>query len=245
MAGWYRRELADDARVVMLLELGQIELVKAHFRTVEARVRNECDETPEGCEDWETKLRALDLWRPIDELITVQLANRARVRRAEEKRAAEAAASRLLTLANANSRLLMPTQHNTTHDQVILDPGSGESEGSGGKAPRKPRGPSKGKLALEAWRDAVRLVTGVPSAESGKALETIAATLQATIAESGDTFEAVVRRRSEFGKSLQLRWAAQDYASDRSRAGGPVRVVKPGWNDETHMLGVPKGKVNL
>lgn len=98
MAGWSRREVADDARVRMLLELGQVDLAKTFLLATEYRVTEESDDVPGITPEQIEQLRKLGLWRPLDELITKQLADRARSRTARSKR-------------HVTSRI---SQHNTT-----------------------------------------------------------------------------------------------------------------------------------
>lgn len=86
MAGWSRREVADDARVRMLLELGQVDLAKTFLLATEYRVTEESDDVPGITPEQIEQLRKLGLWRPLDELITKQLADRARSRAARSKR---------------------------------------------------------------------------------------------------------------------------------------------------------------
>jgi hypothetical protein len=112
MAGWYRKDLADDARVLMLLGLGQAEVVKAHLRITEHRVRNEEDEPPIGMEQWKEKLQDLDLWRNLEDLIGVQMAQRARTNKSRKRNAM----TRDVTLHDVTKRDVTATQHNTTQD---------------------------------------------------------------------------------------------------------------------------------
>lgn len=206
MAGWYRQDLADDARLAMLLTLGQTELVLAHLRITEHRVRHEDDEPPADLAHWKPKLIELNLWRTLDDLITVQLAQRARTNRSRKRDAT----SRDVTLPNVTTREVTATQHNTTEQT----PSPAEKEVA--RKTRKPRQPSKGKLALAEFNAAVTEVTGSPSCVTGMANETRAAAFADAIAAAGETMAAAVKRRHGLGKSLTLHWMMNDYASDRT-----------------------------
>lgn len=117
MAGWYRRDLADDARLRMLLELGEVELAKAYLDSLDTRVRNEQDDAPGLDADTVERLRRFKLWRTLEELIGAQMANRARANRARARNAT----SRDVTLRNATSREVTATRHNTTqHERETL-----------------------------------------------------------------------------------------------------------------------------
>lgn len=205
MAGWYRQDLADDARLAMLLTLGQVELVLAHLRITEYRVRHEEDEPPEELAHWKPKLVELNLWRTLEELITVQLAQRARTNRSRRRDAT----SRDVTLHDVTTRDVTATQHNTTDST----PSPAEKEVA--RKTRKPRQPSKGKLALAEFNAAVTAVTGSPSCVTGMANETRAAAFADAIAAAGETMTDAVRRRHGLGKSLTLHWMMNDYAGDR------------------------------
>lgn len=86
MAGWSRREVADDARLRMLLELGQVDLAKAYLKAVEHRVTEEDDDAPGVTAEQVEQLRSFGLWRTLEELITKQMADRSRSRRARDKK---------------------------------------------------------------------------------------------------------------------------------------------------------------
>lgn len=114
MAGWYRRDLADDARTLMLLELGEVELVKASLRMTEHRVRNEQDEPLEADESTVARLRTFGLWRTIDELIGAQMAHRARMNRMRKRDVT----LHHETSSDVTRRQVTATQHDTTqHDR--------------------------------------------------------------------------------------------------------------------------------
>jgi len=90
-----------------------------------------------------------------------------------------------------------------------------EEEKDVARPPRKPRQPSKGKLALAEFNAAVTAVTGSPSCVTGMANETRAAAFADAIAAAGETMTDAVRRRHGLGKSLTLHWMMNDYAGDR------------------------------
>ena len=107
--------------------------------------------------------------------------------------------------------------HVEPHKDLLLSPSPSLNPSPAEKVSPMARKPSKGKLALDAWCEAVKTETGTRSAEQGKTLEAIASKLQDIAAESGDTFIDIVRRRVALNKSLQIRWAAQDYATDKTQ----------------------------
>ena len=139
MAGWYRRDLTDDARLRILLELGEVELAKAYLDSLDARVRNEDDDAHALDADTVAALRRFNLWRTLDELIGAQMANRARANRSR----ARSATSRDVTARNVTSREVTATQHNTTqHNAETLsgpppDPPPVATEPTPEKPPRK------------------------------------------------------------------------------------------------------------
>lgn len=142
MAGWYRQDLADDARIAMLLTLGQVDLVLAHLRITEHRVRHEHDDPPEDLAHWKPKLVELNLWRTLEELITVQLAQRARTNRSRKRDAT----SRHVTLHNVTTRDVTATQHNTTQqrEESIAPPAETP-------APAKPKRKPKQAHSFDSW----------------------------------------------------------------------------------------------
>lgn len=143
MAGWYRQDLADDARIAMLLTLGQTDLVLAHLRITEHRVRHEDDEPPADLAHWKPKLVELNLWRTLDELITVQLAQRARTNRSRKRDVT----TRDVTLHNVTTREVTATQHNTTQhtgENIIAPPVDSP-------APVKPKRQRKVVTPFDEW----------------------------------------------------------------------------------------------
>lgn len=121
MAGWYRREVADDARVLMLIKLGQADLAAAHFITTEHRVRNETDELPDAMAGMRERLEAVDLWPTLDALLGPLITQRARKNRARAKAAEDNAKTRDVTGQDGTSRDVTARQHNTTqHERETL-----------------------------------------------------------------------------------------------------------------------------
>ena len=206
MAGWSRREVADDARVRMLLELGQVDLAKTFLLATEYRVTEESDDVPGITPEQIEQLRKLGLWRPLDELITKQLADRARSRTARSKRHVT---SRDDTRPNGASRDVtdITTQHNST------------SPSEKTKAPAAPRYASSKSTCLGQWNAAITEVTGTPSCVTGAAMATKAQQFHRAVYANGETFADVVRRRRLNGQSLNLHWTMNDYANDIERSG--------------------------
>jgi hypothetical protein len=228
MAGWSRREVADDARVRMLLELGQVDLAKTFLLATEYRVTEESDDVPNITPEQIEQLRRLGLWRPLDELITKQLADRARSRTARSKRHVS---SRVVTRPNVTSREV--TDITTQHDTV-------PSPTEKAKAPAAPRYAFSKEACLKAWNDAITEVTGKPSCVMGMAASTRAQNFHRVVYGNGETFADVVRRRVQLKRELTLHWTANDYAADLQRA-APVKTNgTPGWNDGDMMFGIPK-----
>lgn len=89
---------------------------------------------------------------------------------------------------------------------------------------RKPRQPSKGKLALAEFNAAVTDATGSPSCVTGMANETRAAAFADAVSAAGETMRDAVARRHALGKNLTLHWMMNDYASDRT-AKRPVNTA--------------------
>jgi len=127
----------------MLLTLGQVDLVLAHLRITEHRVRHEDDDPPEELAHWKSKLVELNLWRTLEELITVQLAQRARTNRSRKRDAT----SRDVTLHDVTTRDVTATQHNTTDqtgEKSIAPPAESP-------APAKPKRKPKAVESFESW----------------------------------------------------------------------------------------------
>ena len=98
-----------------------------------------------------------------------------------------------------------------------------EKEKDVARKARKPRQPSKGKLALAEFNAAVTEATGSPSCVTGMANETRAAAFAEAVAAAGETMADAVKRRHGLGKSLTLHWMMNDYAGDR------VSKPRAGW----------------
>jgi len=109
---------------------------------------------------------------------------------------------------------------------LSLSLSSSPTEKKGGRAPRAPKQPSKGRRALDAFNAAVTEVTGSPSTTMGISMERKAAAMQDAIDAAGETWTQAVKRRHDLGKSLNLHWMANDYASDRTMRQRPT-LVRP------------------
>lgn len=238
MASWYRREIADDARLRMLLELGQVELAKSYLLAMEHRVGQEDDEAQALTTEELDMLQRLGLWRSLDELITKQLADRARSRRARSKRS--------VTSRDDTQR------HVTTRDVTDNRSDHSLSSSSSKKIQEKPAKPSapryilSKRACLEQWNQAVTAVTGEPSCQSSMALETKAQAFHKTVSAAGETFEDVVRRRVKLGRKLNLHFVMGDYVDDRRGASTTTGPVKTSSQPDANgtWLGIPKGKAS-
>lgn len=208
MASWYRREIADDARLRMLLELGQVELVKAYLLATEHRVNQEDDEAPALASEDLATLQRLGLWRTLEELITKQLADRARSRRARAKRHVT---TRDVTQEHVTTR---EVTDNTT-DQSSLSSSPSEKIQEKPARPSAPRYPVSKRECMKQWNDAVTAVTGEVSCQTSMAMETKAQQFHKAVSAAGETFEDVVRRRVKLGRKLNLHFVMGDYADDR------------------------------
>jgi hypothetical protein len=118
MAGWYRRELADDARLLLLLDLGHVELAKAHLRVTEHRVARETDELPEALEAAKAQLEAMNLWRTLEAMLGPLIAQRARTNRSRRKVAqAGDITSRVDTSCNVTTRDVTARRDETREEE--------------------------------------------------------------------------------------------------------------------------------
>jgi hypothetical protein len=229
VAGWSRREVADDARLRMLLELGQVELAKAYLKAVEHRVTEEDDDAPDVTAEQVNQLRALGLWRTLEELITKQMADRSRSRRARDKK--RHVTSRDDTRHNVTSR---EDTDNTTR-QRSYDPSPSEKSLQNGGSPSAPAMvQSRKKPSREMPAD------WAPSeAHRAKARE-----LGIDLDHEEELFRndaaANARRYADWEAAFR-NWIARS-AKWKKPAGAPAKpAIVKGWNDETHMNGIPKG----
>jgi len=228
MASWYRREIADDARLRMLLELGQVELVKAYLLATEHRVNQEDDEAPTLASEDLATLQRLGLWRTLEELITGQLANRARVRRSRTK---GNVTKRYVTAGNVTCRDVMD---NTTDQSSILLP----SEEDQKKAPAAPAKPSKVTRATKLpkdWR---------PNAAHREKATSLSLLVDSEAEQFRFSAEAKGRVYASWDAAFHTwlnnaaRWREERNARNMSP---PLATAKP--SESGDWLGIPKGKV--
>jgi hypothetical protein len=221
MAGWYRRDLADDARTLMLLELGEVQLVKASLRMTEHRVRNEQDEAPEADESAAARLRAFGLWRTLDELIGSQMAHRARMNRMRKRDVTV----HHETSSDVTRRQVTATQHDTTqHDR------DDTTETTRPKKKAKAKAASKAIPIPADWQ---------PTDEHRELARQRGVTLDWQAQSFRAHAEAHARECVRWNSAFTS-WLLKSDPT-REPASAKARPVVPGWNDETHMNGIPKG----
>jgi hypothetical protein len=115
-----------------------------------------------------------------------------------------------------------------------------EEKKKGERAPRAPKQPPKGRRALDAFNAAVTEVTGSPSTTMGISMERKAAAMQEAIDAAGETWTQAVKRRHDLGKSLNLHWMANDYASDRTMRQRPG-ITRPNLSNNLLQTDHPDG----
>lgn len=225
VAGWYKQHTSELASLEAFAKCGRIDLVTSWLRVTRWTVDHESDELPDSLRHEAETLEEAGL--------VVTFASRCkklldqRTSMAEKREAKRALVNSCeLTSIHIDSRELTSYHVNSCDHQDKTRQDKREEEGEGEHerdvapqpaSPARSKKPSKGKLALDAWCEAVKTESGTRSAEQGKTLEAIASKLQDIAAESGDTFIDIVRRRVALNKSLQIRWAAQDYATDKTQ----------------------------
>jgi hypothetical protein len=226
MAGWYRRDLADDARTLMLLELGEVELVKASLRMTEHRVRNEQDEAPEADESTIARLRAFGLWRTLDELIGAQMAHRARMNRMRKRDVT----LHHETSSDVTRRQVTATQHDTTqHDR---------DDTTETTQPKK-----KAKAKAKASSKAIPLPTDwQPTDEHREFSQQRGVTLDWQAQSFRAHAEAHARECVRWNAAFTSWLLKSDPAREPTSA--KARAVVAGWNDGDTWLGIPKGKTS-
>jgi hypothetical protein len=69
MANWYQRKPSDDAKLVMLLQLGQVDVVIAALQLSQARCESDGDVVPSCVEPYLEKLSAMGLAASTDETL--------------------------------------------------------------------------------------------------------------------------------------------------------------------------------
>lgn len=232
MAGWSRREVADDARLRMLLELGQVELAKAYLKAVEHRVTEEDDDAPGVTVEQVEQLRSLGLWRTLEELITKQMADRSRSRRARDKK--RHVTSREDTRHGVSSR----EDTDITTRQRSFDPSPSEkvlqNEGSP-SAPAIVQSRKKPSRAMPSdWSPS--------DAHRAKARE-----LGIDLDHEAELFRndaAANDRRYADWEAAFRNWLARSLKWKRPN-GSPMKpAIVKGWNDDNFMNGIPRGKTS-
>lgn len=228
MASWYRREIADDARLRMLLELGQVELAKSYLLAMEHRVGQEDDEAQALTAEELGMLQRLGLWRSLDDLITGQLANRARVRRSRSK---ANVTKRDVTLPNATCRDVMDI---TTDQSSFLLP-SEEDQKKSPSAPSRPAKASRKTPFPEAWK---------PNAAHREKATGLGLNVDTEAERFRLSAEANARVYASWDAAFHT-WLLNAKIFQARPAGHeprPLAVVKPDANGT--WLGIPKGKAS-
>jgi hypothetical protein len=168
------------------------------------------------------KLAEIGIVLKLDDVLGAALANRVRQQRHRNK-IKDIASTRNVTPDVTPDVTGNATSNVSSHS---LSLSSSPTEKKGGRAPRAPKQPSKGRRALDAFNAAVTEVTGSPSTTMGISMERKAAAMQDAIDAAGETWTQAVKRRHDLGKSLNLHWMANDYASDRTMRQRPT-LVRP------------------
>ena len=204
MANWYQRKPSDDAKLIMLLQLGQVDVVIAALQLSQARCEADGDVVPASVEPLLAKLTSMGLAPSTDETLHFL-----RMKRKHRGTTRYPVAS-----GGTTENHVAPDKNRT--EQIREEKKDADATASDARKARKPRQPSKGKLALAEFNAAVTEATGSPSCVTGMANETRAAAFADAIAAAGETMAAAVKRRHGLGKSLTLHWMMNDYASDRT-----------------------------
>lgn len=69
MANWYQRRPSDDAKLIMLLRLGKVDLAIASLELCKHHCERETDDIPTGVEKHMRELRALDMVPAVDDML--------------------------------------------------------------------------------------------------------------------------------------------------------------------------------
>jgi hypothetical protein len=69
MANWYQRKPSDDAKIIMLLRLGKVELAIASLELCQHHCEQETDDIPAGVEPYMRELQALALVPSVDDIL--------------------------------------------------------------------------------------------------------------------------------------------------------------------------------
>lgn len=170
------------------------------------------------------KLSEIGIVLKLDDVLGATLANRVRQHRHRNK------IKYIATTCNVTNNVTSNVTSNVTNNVSSLSHSlsSSPTEKKGERAPRAPKQPSKGRRALDAFNAAVTEVTGSPSTTMGISMERKASVMQDAIDAAGETWAQAVKRRHDLGKSLNLHWMANDYASDRTMRQRPT-LVRPNF----------------
>jgi hypothetical protein len=215
MAGWYKQHTSELASLEAFAQCGRVDLVIAWLRITRWTVDHESDDLPATFAEDASKLDAVGL-RPTFA---------ARCKKLLDQREAMAA-KRELKKHHVNSSELTSVHVSSSDHQDKTRQDKTKEEKKGGRATRAPKQPSKGRRALDAFNAAITEVTGSPSTTMGISMERKAVAMQDALDAAGETWTQAVKRRHDLGKSLNLHWMANDYASDRTmrqRTG----IIKP------------------
>lgn len=241
MPGWYQRKPSDDARLVMLLQLGHTDVVIAALQLAQARCEAGEDVVPEAVAPFMDRLAAMGIASSTEE--TLHFFRMKKKHRGAPKKHEVPADT------HGHPRTPMDTTgHPEVPDRIgkdiaSLSPSPSEKVQEKSRKPAAPRYPLSKVACLQAWNDAVTEVTGEPSCVTGQGNQGKAQQFHRVVYGNNESFCDVVRRRVKLGQSLNLHYAMNDYANDRQRCAPAKPSVVKGWDDGDMMLGIPKGVV--
>lgn len=240
MPGWYQRKPSDDARLVMLLQLGHTDIVVAALQLAAARCEAGEDVVPESAAPFMDRLKSMGVALSTDETL--------RFFRMKKKHRGTPKKREVSTGTHGHPRTPADTQEHPRvpdkkgKDIASLSPSPSEKVQEKSRTPAAPRYPLSKVACLQAWNDAVTEVTGQPSCVTGQAQMTKAQDFHRVVYGNNESFCDVVRRRVKLGANLTLHWTMNDYANDRQRCAPTVKKTGPdGWNEGDNMNGIPKG----
>lgn len=240
MPGWYQRKPSDDARLVMLLQLGHTDIVIAALQLAAARCEAGEDVVPESAASFMDRLEAMGVALSTDETL--------RFFRMKKKHRGTPKKREVSTGTHGHPRTPADTKEHPRVPDMIgkdiasLSPSPSEKVQEKSRTPAAPRYALSAKACLEEWNQAVYEATGERSFMTGMGLATKAQTFHKQLAAAGETFLDVARRRVRRGKPLNLHYAMNDYNDDKRADAPPVKKTGPdGWNDGDNMNGIPKG----
>jgi hypothetical protein len=183
------------------------------------------------------KLRGIGIEITLEKLLGKTLAHRAASKRYSGKTQKKRASSDIRPDVSTDIRSDVRSDA-APPLSISINPSPAEKEVA--RKTRKPRQPSKGKLALAEFNSAVTQVTGSPSCVTGMANETRAATFAEAVSAAGETMVDAVKRRHGLGKSLTLHWMMNDYASDRTMRQRPG-ITRPNLSNNLLQTDHPDG----